>query len=176
MATEDTPNRLLDAAQTLVQERGFNAFSYRDLADSVGIRTASIHYHFKAKADLGKGLMERYRGRLEEALAVIDGKRASSKSKLKAFIGLYKETESRGAICLCGSMASDWETLEPTVQESVSAYLALSEGWVSRELKAGIQAGEYSLTGKPSDAAASLVASLQGGLILSRTQSGSSVI
>ncbi|MDF1839759.1 MAG: TetR/AcrR family transcriptional regulator [Planctomycetota bacterium] len=169
MVLEDTAGQLLDAAQKLVQERGFNAFSYRDLADSVGIRTASIHYHFKTKADLGQGLMERYQAR-------IDKKNASSKSKLKAFIALYKQTESIGAICLCGSMASDWATLEPGIQKSVAAYLNLSEDWVTRQIKLGVKSGEYSIRGKAADSAAGLMASLQGALILSRTRPESSVI
>ncbi|MCA9001857.1 MAG: TetR/AcrR family transcriptional regulator [Planctomycetes bacterium] len=176
MATEDTRSKLLDAAQSLVQERGFNAFSYRDLAEAVGIRTASIHYHFKTKGELGKSLIDRYRTRLEEALAVIDGKNTSSIAKLKAFIGIYKQTESKGAICLCGSMASDWETLDAEVRSAVAAYLAFSENWVAKQLRAGVQSGEYPLTTKPADAAASLIACLQGGLILSRTRSGGGVV
>jgi len=49
----DTAERILDIAQDLIQRRGFNAFSYHDIAAPMGIRKASIHYHFPSKADLG---------------------------------------------------------------------------------------------------------------------------
>ena len=36
----------LNLAETLVRTRGYNGFSYRDLAEQIGIKTASIHYRF----------------------------------------------------------------------------------------------------------------------------------
>jgi len=95
MATE-TATQLLDAAQTLVERRGYNAFSYKDLATDIGIKTASIHYHFPAKADLGIALMDRYLGGLEQAFATIDRTGSTHKTKLKKFIKLYRDTECRG--------------------------------------------------------------------------------
>src|SRR6185369_16920377 len=48
-----TAAQILDAAETLIQTRSYSAFSYQDIADELGIRKASIHYHFATKADLG---------------------------------------------------------------------------------------------------------------------------
>lgn len=167
MAT-DTVTHLLDTAQRLVEERGFNAFSYRDLAAEVGIRTASIHYHFSAKADLGRALMARYQVGLDEALAQIDRKGRTARSRLKKFVGLYRETEQRGAICLCGSMASDIETLPGDLRPRVVAYLERSESWVERTIRDGIGAGEFTTALDPRATATALVSGLQGALILAR--------
>ena len=169
----DTATKLLDEAQLLVQERGFNAFSYKDLAERIGIRTASIHYHFQAKADLGVALMERYHEGLEEALSALDAAGGSARERLRGFIGLYRTTERRGAVCLCGSLASDRETLPPALQDRVAAYLERSQAWVAATLRDGVRKGEFALTGAPKDAAALLVAGLQGGLVLARAQGGS---
>ncbi|MEM7199803.1 MAG: TetR/AcrR family transcriptional regulator [Planctomycetota bacterium] len=164
----DTATLLLDRAQTLIQTRGYNAFSYKDLAAAVGIRTASIHYHFPAKADLGLALMARYHAALEDALAEIDHRGRSQLARLKAFIGLYRDTEARGAVCLCGSLASDRETLPAPLQAAIADYLTRSERWVAARLAEGVRAGEFAVAGRSADAAASLVAGLQGGLILAR--------
>ena len=171
MASPDTKSRLLDAAQGLVQARGFNAFSYKDLEGAVGIRTASIHYHFQAKEDLGQALMQRYLSELEAALESIEARARTARGALQAFIGLYRETESRGSICVCGSLAADVETLPPRVQELVDRYLQLSQDWVARTLQRGERAGEFQILGSRKDAAATLVAGLQGGLVLARAQS-----
>lgn len=176
MKARNTAVELLDTAQRLVMKRGYNAVSYKDLADAVGIRTASIHYHFPAKADLGKALMDRYLAELEQALADIDRTNRTSQAKLKSFIGLYRETETRGFICLCGSLASDRETLPAAIQSAVAAYLERSEEWVAEKIDDGVRVGEFTLSGKSASAAAALVASLQGGLILSRGRSGPSVL
>ena len=37
-------DQILDLAQSLIQTRGYNAMSYRHLADEIGIKTSSIHY------------------------------------------------------------------------------------------------------------------------------------
>ena len=172
MSTNETAAQLLDSAQLLIQQRGYNAFSYKDLAASVGIRTASIHYHFPAKADLGHALMERYVTNLEGVLATIDAGTSTSKSKLKSFIKLYTQTESSGSICLCGSLASDAETLPPPMQKSIETFVAMSERWIAQTIAAGVVSGEFAYAGKPADAATALLASLQGGLILSRARDG----
>lgn len=170
--TSDTATQLLDAAQRLVQQRGYNAFSYKDLAESVGIRTASIHYHYPAKGDMGLALMQRYIDELDQALAEIERTGRSSKAKLKSFIKLYSDAESRGAICLCGSLASDRETLPAPLQAAVATYIERSESWVARQIREGVQQGEFAFSGKPTDAATTLVSGLQGGLILSRARGG----
>ena len=60
MVRADTSQRILDTAERLVQTRGFNGFSYADIATTLGVTKASLHYHFPAKAELGHRLIERY--------------------------------------------------------------------------------------------------------------------
>ena len=55
----DTAEQILDTMQDLIQVRGFNAVSYQDIADRIGIRKASIHYHFPTKFALGAAVIER---------------------------------------------------------------------------------------------------------------------
>src|SRR6185295_2042375 len=67
----ETAEQILDLAETLIQTRGYSAFSYQDIADSLGIRKASIHYHFPSKTDLGIAVVDRYVARFGGALAAI---------------------------------------------------------------------------------------------------------
>jgi TetR/AcrR family transcriptional repressor of nem operon len=55
-----TPTRILDIAEELVQLRGFNGFSYADIASALNVTKASLHYHFAGKAELGEALIGRY--------------------------------------------------------------------------------------------------------------------
>jgi AcrR family transcriptional regulator len=59
-ADKDTAQRILDIATQLVQTRGFNGFSYADVAAQLQVTKASLHYHFASKAELGRRLIERY--------------------------------------------------------------------------------------------------------------------
>ena len=56
-AVSETSGRILDIAEQLVQTRGFNAFSYADIAVALHITKASLHYHFPSKAVLGERLV-----------------------------------------------------------------------------------------------------------------------
>lgn len=58
-ADGDTRHLILDVAEELLLTRGYVAFSYQDIAARIGIRKASIHYHFPSKADLGLAIIER---------------------------------------------------------------------------------------------------------------------
>ena len=50
----DTPRASSTVAERLVQVRGFNGFSYADVADELDITKAALHYHFPGKAELGE--------------------------------------------------------------------------------------------------------------------------
>ena len=62
-----TASRILDVAERLVQIRGFNGFSYADVAAELKISKAALHYHFAGKAELGEALLARYAARFAQA-------------------------------------------------------------------------------------------------------------
>src|SRR5580658_4119474 len=74
----DTAQRILDIAERLMQVRGYNGFSYADIAAAMGLTKASLHYHFPSKAELGRRLMERYTENFLAALAKIDANSATA--------------------------------------------------------------------------------------------------
>ena len=170
MPAKDTATQLLDTAQTLVQERGFNAFSYKDLADAVGIRKASIHYHFETKAQLGEALMKRYLEALNRDLKAAESGRTAM-TRLKKFVAGYRATNAKGLACVCGSLVSDIETLPKEVQSLVNAYLTRSRNWVANQIRKGADDGEFDPIANPEDLAALLVSGLQGALFVSRADS-----
>jgi TetR/AcrR family transcriptional repressor of nem operon len=63
MRLSTTKIEILDAAQNIIQLRGYNGFSFANISQTVGISKASIHHHFPSKAALGLLLfaaIERY--------------------------------------------------------------------------------------------------------------------
>src|SRR6195256_369264 len=105
--------RILDVAERLVQLRGFNGFSYADVAAELGVTKASLHYHFPGKAELGEALIRRYASRFIDALRQIDADTAGVQEKLAAYANLYADVLKEQRMCLCGMMAADYATLPP---------------------------------------------------------------
>src|SRR5213076_801788 len=101
----DTSEQILDVAERLVQTRGFNAFSYADVAGELGVTKASLHYHYPSKAELGTALMARYTARFGAALATIDAGGGEPSAKLRAYVELYLEVLRGRRMCLCGMLA-----------------------------------------------------------------------
>src|SRR6188768_1345646 len=85
----DTATRILDSAESLVQVRGFNAFSYADVASELAVTKASLHYHYPGKAELGEALIARYAQRFGEALTAIDAQGGDAAARLAAYAAIY---------------------------------------------------------------------------------------
>lgn len=160
--------QLLDHAQTFLMTRGYNGFSYRDLAERVGVKTSSIHYYFPAKEDLVLKAIKAYDGFIGEGLAAID-ETLPAPEKLALYAkGFGRIIEDGHRICLCGMLAADIETLPETVREAVQRFFAFHEAWLARVLTQGTQAGSLTLTSSPEATARALFAGFQGSVMASR--------
>jgi TetR/AcrR family transcriptional repressor of nem operon len=164
----DTPTRILDAAERLVQTRGYNGFSYADVAAEVGVTKASLHYHFAGKAELGAALIERYAERFSEALARIDDGDGGARSKLGAFASIYADVLRERRMCLCGMLAADYETLPEPMQEAVVRFFDKTEAWLAELMENGERRGELRLAGSPREAAQAVVSGLEGAMLVAR--------
>src|ERR1700761_9800404 len=60
VADTNTRERIMEAARLTVQDLGYSGLSFRELAKDVGIKSASIHYYFATKGELGAALVDRY--------------------------------------------------------------------------------------------------------------------
>ena len=168
-ATADTPQRVLDVAERLVQTRGFNGFSYADIAEVLGITKASLHYHFPTKAELGRRLIERYESRFLEALAAIDRAEVDAREKLRRYAAIYVEVLRANRMCLCGMLASDYATLAKPVKDGVKRFFDRNEAWLVGVLDAGRKARTLRFSGAPAVVAQTLVGALEGAMMLARS-------
>lgn len=165
---EGTRARILDVAERLVQTRGFNGFSYADVAAELGITRAALHYHFAGKAELREALIERYAARFAEALAAIDAREAEPREQLAAYLDLYGEVLSAGRMCLCGMLAAEFHTLPEGMRAEVLRFFDDNERWVAGVLRRGRSAGELRFAGSPRDAARTIVSALEGAMLVAR--------
>ncbi|WP_428651497.1 TetR/AcrR family transcriptional regulator [Roseibium sp.] len=129
--TTDTKTALLDSAEHASRARGFDGFSYADLAEAVGIRKASIHYHFPTKAALSAALMDRYHACLERTCAQIDSRHETAAGRLKALIDFYRDALNGGkTLCLCVSFIASRESLTDDVKAKISAFRKMMIDWI----------------------------------------------
>ncbi len=164
----DTADRILDVAQRLVQQRGFNGFSYADVAEALGISKAALHYHFPGKAELGEALIARYASRFGDALVAVDRDEPDGPAKLRAYARLYADVFQDDRMCLCGMLAADYATLPDPMRERVVRFFDDNERWLARVLEAGRSEGTLRFHGSSRSVARTLVGGLEGAMLVAR--------
>ena len=166
-----TAEQILDLAEALIQTRGYSAFSYQDIADRLGIRKASIHYHFPSKTDLGIAVVDRYVARFGAALTAIAADQAqSSMAMLDFYVGPYLEfADTSDRICLCGALAAEILALPAEFRSRVGGFFPTHQAWLADILKRGAARGEFRLAAPATKLARFIFAALQGALLVQRT-------
>lgn len=176
MSIESVPNvnqtakKLIQKAQLLLQERGYQFFSFQDLADSVGIRKASVHHYFKTKDELARMMIVDYQQRLQLWIANIDAKAANPRHKLHAYFELFSDISRAGkSVCPGGSLLLDWNNFSKAVRVELQKLVDLHRLWVIGVLEDNIK-NKGSRIQKEHVAAHALMigASIQGALQIAR--------
>lgn len=166
-----TAHRILDIAEELVQTRGYEAFSYADIAEVLRIRKASIHYHFPSKAELALVVAVRYREAFARDLARLDRECPDPSGRLLRYVRLFQDGLRQGDhMCLHGMLASDAGTLPEAVRAEVNGYFGEQEQWLSRVLELGRAEGLFGFEGQPDSVAQALLAGLEGAMLLARSR------
>lgn len=165
-----TSQQILDVAQNLVQKRGFNAFSYADVAKALKVTNASLHYHFPSKADLGHSLIARYEDRFLQALTAIDAGGGTMTDRLHGFVGIYADVLAASHMCLCGMLAAEFETLPRPMQSALDHFFEATEAWLEAVLAQGRRDAEFSFDEPAREVAQFVISTLEGAMILARSQ------
>lgn len=162
MPGSDTAERILDIAEKAARTGGYNAFSFREIAAEIGIKSASVHYHFPTKEALGKALAERYSDNFFKALG--DPQTELPTELLTRYASAYgRALKQDGLMCLCGVFGAEIADLPPPVAGATRAFFARNLEWLQQV---------YQRKGLPEDAAdqaaAHMIATLEGAMILAR--------
>jgi TetR/AcrR family transcriptional repressor of nem operon len=170
-ASTDTRHALIQAAVDHIETVGFCAFSYRDLAERVGIRTPSIHYHFPTKGDLGVAVIRHAEAEALDRYRQVENEHSDVAARYRAKIGQAKEFALKdGRMCVFGSLLSDYASLPAPMQQE----LARIEAWVhathTRWLDEGRRAGQLFFPGDPSAMGALILCTFQGVLMQHRAR------
>ena len=167
----ETADEILDVAQSLIQTRGYSAFSYQDIADALRIRKASIHYHFASKTELGMAVIDRYAAGFGRALDEIAAEpQRSSIDMLDRYVEPYAAlARTRDKVCLCGALAGEMPALPAELRKRVDRFFKQHQAWLADILARGVARGELSLADKPARVARMMLGALQGALLVKRT-------
>jgi TetR/AcrR family transcriptional regulator, transcriptional repressor for nem operon len=165
----DTRTALLNAAEHAVRARGYDGFSYADLATAVGIRKASIHHHFPTKAELALVLIERYCANFFATLEQITASHSTAGAQLAAYIAVCRAALSGGdEMCLCVAFCTGRDHLTAAVLAKLDDYHFVSVRWLTDVFTTGKADGSITGIVNADDEAHACLAQMEGAQLVAR--------
>ena len=165
-----TADDILACARSLIVAGGYNGFSYADIAAVVGIRKASIHHHFPAKADLVRTLVARYREEAAAGLATLERHVADPQDLLRAYAGYWAAciADASAPFCICALLAGQLPVLPEDVALEVRAHFRMLSAWLTGVLERGVEQGRFRLAGTARAEAEAFMATVHGAMLSAR--------
>lgn len=161
--------RVVDAAQRLIQQYGYNGFSYDDIAREIDIKKPSIHHHFRTKADLVHTIVQRYADRFATLLRGIDASGGDAPARLARYGALFAATyEQDRRLCVCGILGAEAAAMSPEVALDVRAFFQLNLDWLAATIGEGERAGLLRVRGSAGEQAYGLLSTLEGAMMVGR--------
>lgn len=163
---ETTRQELIRNATATVRRAGSAALNFRDLGQSVGVKSSTVHYYFPTKSDLLKEIATEYTTMFLEALT--DGVRDSGsfQQDMLVLVDLFVGAQGAKLSCLGGMLATEADLLDPEVKTAVNRFFAALQDWIVR--RATLRAVATPARLAPATFARLLVSLLEGALLLSR--------
>jgi len=160
---------ILDVAEGLAQTRGYNGFSYADVAARLDVTKASLHYHFPSKAELGRALIERYHEVFAAALDTINREVDEPCARLERYVALYDAVMRNDRMCLCGMLAAEHATLPEAMQAQLKVFFDANERWLTTVLEQGCRVGRFAFKERANERARALLGALEGAMLMARS-------
>ena len=168
-APADTRARILDLAESLLLERGFNAFSYQHIARALGVKPAAIHYHYPSKDDLGTAIVTRQLRRLRKWRDLPRVADLPPPAQLDALLTVYDDhVRHECRVCLFGALAADFRTLPAPMQAELRTFNRELTEWLAQVLAVGRATASLRFVGSPAAKAAQVLTTLAGALQVAR--------
>ncbi len=137
MTTTNSKEAILAAARQIAQSHGYSGLNFRDLANQVGIKAASIYHHFPSKAGLAAAVARRYWEDTGRELEILLNEAADPISALRKYPKIFRRSlESDNRLCLCSFMSAEYDDLPDEVTAEVQTFANVNVAWISKALVA----------------------------------------
>ena len=163
---KDTKKELIKLGDKYLKERGFNAFSYHDMARQVGVKTAAIHYHFPFKKDLAIAIIQYNIAELEALKLKI--KTQSESDKLRSLLDHFTDLQDDHQVCIQSALLNDWNTLEVDIQKELKRYNKEFLNLLQEILQSGLSKGAFKFNEPVRTQALLILTNLMSAVQLSR--------
>jgi TetR/AcrR family transcriptional repressor of nem operon len=165
--------RVLEAARTLMEEKGFKNASLNDILAAAGVSSSNFYYHWKSKEDLGLEMVKKFTEGLEEHVIknILLDRARSPIGRLRGYLDFHREKlESHGCTrgCPFGKLASELSEEDPRFRELLESVFAKVKEALRECIREGIEKGELRRGIDPGSASTLVLGTVQGLMLVAK--------
>lgn len=135
MATTSTRDRIVEVADQLFYERGYEHTSFADIATAVNLSRGNFYHHFKAKDDILEAVIERRRLRTQAMLESWAAEAPNPAARVGRFIHMMvmNGAKIRRHGCPVGTLCTELAKLEHPALPRANLLFTLFREWLARQ-------------------------------------------
>lgn len=171
MATPNTREKLVQAAQELMLSKGYPATSVDEICEVAGVSKGSFYHFFRNKEELGLGVLEAFAER--NARLVESGPQGEASTPTRQALVLVDHliasaSQMWGSGCLLGSFALDLAETNPTIREAVSERFRAVAAGLSEGMAPLAAEGDTPNARSAAELAEQFIVVVEGALVLAK--------
>lgn len=134
MKAQDTRQHIVDAADRLFYEHGFEATSFAHIAEAVGLSRGNFYYHFRTKDEILAAVIAQ---RMAKTRQMLDAWEAdgSPAARIASFIGILTTNRTKIMLygCPVGTLCNELAKLDHAARSDAAAIFTLFRTWLAAE-------------------------------------------
>ncbi|MGV3597214.1 MAG: TetR/AcrR family transcriptional regulator [Bacteroidota bacterium] len=162
-ATRET---IIQLGDTLIRQKGYNAFSYQNISKPLGVKNAAIHYHFPTKTDLLISVIQFQIQKFEVFVEDVSG--LNELEQVRRFLEIYTDAFCNNSVCFVGAMATDWDTVDEDAKPHMKKMASGIYEWLTNSLENGLQKGSLLFNEPPATKALLIITNMMAATQLGR--------
>jgi TetR/AcrR family transcriptional repressor of nem operon len=149
LSAKDTRNQIVEAADRLFYERGYEATSFAHIAETVGLSRGNFYYHFKTKDEILGAVIAL---RMANTARMLDAWEADGRTpadRIRSFIDILirNRTKIMAHGCPVGSLCNELAKLDHIAKADAAELFTLFRNWLARQFSAlGRDVDAYTLS------------------------------
>ncbi len=138
MGASDTRRQIVDAADQLFYEHGFEATSFADIAQAVGLSRGNFYYHFKTKDQILDAVIAARIDATRGMLEAWETATPSAVDRIRGFIEILiiNQTKIMAYGCPVGTLCNELAKLNHVAKDAAAGLFTLFRAWLARQFAA----------------------------------------
>jgi AcrR family transcriptional regulator len=138
MSASETRQQIVDVADRLFYEHGYEATSFADIAKDVGLSRGNFYYHFKTKDEILDAVIER---RMATTRAMLDSWEQDAESpadRMRSFVRILIANRAKIMAhgCPVGTLCNELAKLDHAAKDDAARLFTVFRDWLARQFAA----------------------------------------